>query len=83
MISKIGRVSYKLRFPPLTKVHPIFHISQLKRAVGDYKVESSLPDGLEVENDMMDEPEELLATHDVLMDGQSVRQRLIKWKGKA
>ncbi|KAJ9541667.1 LOW QUALITY PROTEIN: hypothetical protein OSB04_028173 [Centaurea solstitialis] len=82
VISQVGRVSYKLKFPSSSKVHPVFHISQLKKAVGDYKVETSLPEGLEVEDDFPDEPESLLATRDIFVDGQLVRQCLIKWKGK-
>ncbi|KAJ9564989.1 hypothetical protein OSB04_000955 [Centaurea solstitialis] len=83
VLSRIGRVSYKLKFPNTTKVHPIFHISQLKKAVGDYQVETLLPEGLAVEDAGLDEPIELLGTRDISIEGQLVRQRLVKWKGKA
>lgn len=79
IVSRVGRVSYNLKFPASTKVHQVFHISQLKRAVGDYQVAATLPDGLEVEEDTIEEPGEVLATCDIW---QQVRQHLVKWKGK-
>ncbi|KAI5418581.1 hypothetical protein KIW84_042997 [Lathyrus oleraceus] len=73
---KIGAVSYKLKLPEGSRVHAVFHISQLKKAIGEYAVEPQLPEGLEIEPEHLEDPEELLASRPITKNGQRVRQCL-------
>jgi len=43
IIAKVGSVAYTLDLPPNAKVHPTFHISQLKRKLGDHTASVVLP----------------------------------------
>nr|GFA61054.1 hypothetical protein [Tanacetum cinerariifolium] len=43
IIARVGSIAYKLQLPESAKVHPNFHVSLFKRAVGNAPLEASLP----------------------------------------
>ncbi|KAJ9547439.1 hypothetical protein OSB04_019982 [Centaurea solstitialis] len=75
VVERIGQVAYKLKLPPTSSIHPVFHVSQLKKMIGDQQVTVDLPAGCAAEFVM--EPEKVLGTRKI---GEQ-REVLILWKG--
>jgi hypothetical protein len=64
-------------------VHPVFDVSLLQKAVGDYRVEEELPSKLEGDFSGQFEPETvLLATRTVNQGTANVSQIMVQWQGK-
>ncbi|MCI32242.1 RNA-directed DNA polymerase (Reverse transcriptase), partial [Trifolium medium] len=81
VVARVGAVAYQLRLPEGSRVHSVFHVSLLKKAVGSYHEEEDLPD-LEGERGVLIEPEEVLARRTVQVQGEKINQVLIHWKGQ-
>lgn len=43
VVRKLGEVAYKLQLPEASRVHPVFRVSQLKKAIDDYQILPELP----------------------------------------
>lgn len=79
ILEKIGAVAYKLKLPPEARIHPIFHVSLLKKKVGNIdKISESLPTMGNTGQCLL-EPEKVLKRRVILRDSLPVVQYLIKW----
>lgn len=76
ILEKIGAVAYKLSLPTSSTIHPVFHVSLLKRAIGPtVQVSSELPNY----SDAMQEPIKVLDRRILHISDRSVAQVLIQW----
>jgi len=76
VLERIGSVAYRLELPPPASIHPVFHVSQLKKAVGDQAVSPVLPDS----SAYYQVPERVLQRR-LSPSDRPVLQGLIKWSG--
>ena len=62
MLQNIGTMAYKLELPASSRVHPIFHVSCLKKVIGEnISVQTILPE-LDEEGKIILEPEAVTET---------------------
>ena len=73
----MGSTAYKLLLPPEAKIHPVFHVSMLRPALGPQQSAIPLPSSLTEELEWLLEPETMMA----LRPGTQFQQPqvLIKW----
>ena len=80
MFQKIGTMAYKLEMPASSRVHPIFHVSCLKKVIGDkIPVQTILPE-LDEEGKIILEPEAITDTRIHQLRNRSISEYLIKWR---
>ena len=77
-MQKVGAIAYKLQLPPKSRIHPDFHVSQLKKKLEEtVQVQHQAPSEL-VEQIL--EPELILERRMVNMKGKATIEVLVKWK---
>ncbi|KAI0497126.1 hypothetical protein KFK09_023454 [Dendrobium nobile] len=77
VLEKIGSVAYRLKLPPSATIHPVFHVSQLRKAIGEYTANSELPATLTEDLEVILEPMELKG---VRQKEDKTKEVLIQWK---
>lgn len=81
VLDKVGVVAYKLKLPSSSKVHPVFHVSQLKKAIGDVHTTHHFP--TMVHDVFEKEPEYYLERKMVKRQGRAATMVLVKWRNQA
>jgi hypothetical protein len=62
VLQNIGTMAYKLELPASSRVHPVFHVSCLKKVIGDnIPVQTIFPE-LDEEGKIILEPEAIIDT---------------------
>lgn len=80
VVKKIGLVAYELKLPSTSKLHPVFHVSQLRRAMGLIPASPTIPEQLNSELELVVEPEQLLGVRRGGSNQTGPLEALLKWK---
>nr|GEV61677.1 putative mitochondrial protein [Tanacetum cinerariifolium] len=80
VLEKIGTVAYWLKLPDTASIHPVFHVSQLKKVVGDEVAETDFPKELTEDMEMRVQPQEVLGVREGKSNSKEDREVLIRWK---
>ena len=73
-------MAYKLELPDSSRVHPIFHVSFLKKVIGENLLVKTILPELDEEGKIILEPEAVTETRTRQLRNRSISEYLIKWK---
>jgi hypothetical protein len=75
-----GQVAYQLALPSQSKLHPVFHVSCLKKVIGTRcQVQTNLLD-LAEEGSIWLQPEAVLDQHEHRLCRRTIKEVLVQWK---
>ena len=80
MLQKIGTMAYELELLAASQVHLVFHVSCLKKVIGDNLPVQTILLELYDEGKIILEPEEVTETRTLQLWNLSILEYLIKWK---
>ena len=80
ILKRVGEVAYELEFPEGRKIHNVFHVSCLKKALGQHVVASPELPPLDEEGKLVLVPEGIADWRERRLRNKMVREYLIKWK---
>lgn len=81
ILAKVGKVAYRLELSPEAQIHPAFHVSQLRRAMGEHHLPTPLPLNLGADRELLVESEALMGVIAALQGSLAGLEVLIHWKG--
>lgn len=82
-MAKINKVAYKLSLPPESKIHPVFHVSLLKKKVGvNETMNPHLPPSIDPLNPWW-YPAKVIARGLFKKNNEPVVKWLVQWVGSS
>lgn len=80
VIKKLSPVAYELQLPATIKIHPVFHISQLKKKIRSYVVPVIEPPVFSTDGKPLAEPIAILERSVIKRNNAFVVQVLLQWE---
>ena len=80
VIQRVGEVAYELELPQGSQIHNIFHVSCLKKALGQYVTAKTELPPTDDEGHLVLQPEAILDTRERHLRSRVVNEYLIRWR---
>lgn len=79
VVRRVGEVAYELDLPPEARIHPVFHVSQLKPKLGSSVLPIPTLPPVDPHGIIQPEPQEVLGRRSRKANNRSVTDLLIRW----
>ena len=73
-------MAYALELPTTSRIHNVFHVSCLKKMIGQHQKAQTILPLLDEEGRIIFEPESIIATREKRLRTRVIKEYLIKWK---
>ena len=80
MIRRVAEVAYELELPAGSSVHNTFHVSCLKKALGQQVTATEELPPTDDERHLVLQPEAILDTRERQLRSKTVKEYLVRWK---
>eukprot|EP00253_Pinus_taeda_P020253 PITA_20253 len=80
VIRRVGQVSYELELPQGSRIHNIFHVLCLKKALGQQVIVTDELPPMDDEGHLVLQPEAIIDTRERQLQNMTVREFLVRWK---
>ena len=76
----MGEVAYEVELPPGSRVHNVFHVSCLKKALGQHITVSPELPPMDEEGKLILVPDEILEVRERRLRSRVIREYLVRWR---
>jgi hypothetical protein len=82
ILKHVGKVAYQLALLNHSKIHPVFHVSFLKKVIGTKcQTQTNLPK-LDEEGSIWLQPQAILDQHERRLRQRTIKEVLVQWKDR-